>query len=251
MIRTKVLFGINFFKEGLLFMTYVVSDLHGYPLERVQHKLLDIGFSDADKLYVLGDCIDRGTDGLKIIKWIMSKTNICLLMGNHESMLIKNRDLFEGDRIPSASELTGTKRNNYSVWVSNGGYATMDAMQQFTHSQTKYILDYIEKSPLYKEVEVGDKKYILCHSGLGEFDVSKELSEYSEYDLLWNRPLFGTRYYEDGRVVVFGHTPTVYFGAEHKGKPIFTDTWIDIDVGAGLGLQPLILRLDDMKKFYI
>lgn len=37
---------------------------------------------------------------------------------------------------------------------------------------------------------------------------------------------------------------------ESKGKILFTDTWIDVDVGAGLGLPPAILRLDDMKTFY-
>ncbi|MBE6738306.1 MAG: hypothetical protein E7566_06620 [Ruminococcaceae bacterium] len=231
-------------------MTYVVSDLHGYPVERIGRKLSEIGFSPEDNLYVLGDCIDRGSDGLKIIRWIMSCPNVILLMGNHESMLLKNRGLFEGDRIPCASELTGAKRNYYSVWVSNGGFATMDAMQQYTHAQIRYMLDYIEKAPLYKEIEVGGKKYILCHSGLGDFNTDKKLSDYSEYDLLWSRPSLETRYYEDGTIVVFGHTPTTLYGSKFKNKPVFTDTWIDIDVGAGLGLSPMILRLDDMKEFY-
>ena len=26
--------------------------------------------------------------------------------------------------------------------------------------------------------------------------------------------------------------------------------WIDVDVGAGLGLNPMLLRLDDLKEFY-
>ena len=165
-------------------------------------------------------------------------------------MLLKNRELFEADRIPSVSELTGAKRNYYSVWVSNGGLNTMDSILQYTHSQIKYMLNYIEKAPLYKEIEVNSKKYILCHSGLGDFQADKKLSDYSEYDLLWSRPSLETRYYEDGRIVIFGHTPTTLYGSKFKNKPVFTDTWIDIDVGAGLGLSPMILRLDDMKEFY-
>lgn len=51
-------------------MTYVVSDLHGYPLEHIQRKLTEVGFSSEDKLYVLGDCIDRGSDGLKNYKMV-------------------------------------------------------------------------------------------------------------------------------------------------------------------------------------
>lgn len=232
-------------------MIYVVSDLHGYPLERIQCKLMNIGFSDADKLYVLGDCIDRGPDGLKIIRWLMSQPNVTLILGNHEAMLLENCFLFEGDTVPAVLDLTGERRESYSIWVSNGGYSTMDAMKQYTDSQIKYIFRYLEKCPLYIEIELNGKRYILTHSGLGGFEKDKPLNEYTKFDLLWNRPSLDTKYYDDGRIVIFGHTPTVRYGTEYKGKPIFTDTWFDIDVGAGLGLQPLILRLDDMKKFYI
>ena len=50
--------------------------------------------------------------------------------------------------------------------------------------------------------------------------------------------------------MIFGHTPTFYYGEEYKGKAIVTDTWIDIDTGAAAGLSPMLLRLDDMKEFY-
>ncbi|MBQ8000288.1 MAG: metallophosphoesterase [Ruminococcus sp.] len=231
-------------------MTYVISDLHGYPVERFQKVLDTVGFCKDDRLYVLGDCIDRGSDGLKLIRFIMTQPNITLLLGNHEAMLLDNRLLFEGDRIPCASELYGERRKAYSIWVSNGGYSTMDAIQQYTSAQVKYMLDFLERCPLYKEIEVDGKSYILTHSGLGDFDKDKALSDYSRYDLIWTRPSLETSYYDDGRIVIFGHTPTVLYGSMYKGAPVFTDTWIDIDVGAGLGLSPMLLRLDDMKKFY-
>lgn len=231
-------------------MTYVVSDLHGYPVSRLERVLELAGFSSEDRLYVLGDCIDRGYDGLNIIRYIMSHPNITLLLGNHESMLLQNRELFDGDRIPCASDLVGERRRAYSIWVSNGGYSTMDAMQQYTHSQIKYMLEFLDKAPLYKEIEAEGKKYILTHSGLGNFEKDKPLSEYTPHDLLWTRPPIDTTYYNDGRVVIFGHSPTVMYGDQYRGVPIITDTWIDIDTGASKGLSPLLLRLDDMKKFY-
>lgn len=230
---------------------YVISDLHGYPLEKLINKLNEIGFGNDDRLYVLGDCIDRGSDGLKILRWIMAQPNVTLLLGNHEAMLLDNRFLFDGDSIPSVLDLKGEKRNTYCVWTSNGGYETIDLMRQFSNAQIKHIFRYLEKAPLYKEIDVNGKKFILTHSGLGSFDPDKPLSEYSRFDLVWTRPSLNTRYYEDGKKVIFGHSPTVLFGPEFRGKPIFTDTWINIDVGAGIGLQPLILRLDDMKRFYI
>ena len=32
---------------------------------------------------------------------------------------------------------------------------------------------------------------------------------------------------------------------------VVTDTWIDIDTGAGYGRAPMLLRLDDLKAFYV
>ena len=212
-------------------MIYVTSDLHGYPIEKIKKKLIEIGFGEQDQLYILGDCIDRGTDGLETVRWIMSQPNVTFLLGNHEAMLLE--------------------RNSYCVWTSNGGYATIDSIQQYANSQIKHIFRFLEKAPLYKEIEVDGKKFILTHSGLGSFEQNKPLSEYSRFDLVWTRSSLSTRYYDDGRIVIFGHSPTVLFGSEFRGKPIFTDTWINIDVGAGIRLQPLILRLDDMKLFYI
>lgn len=232
-------------------MIYVKSDLHGYSIEKIKKKLIEMDFGENDHLYILGDCIDRGPDGLDIIRWIMSQSNVTLLLGNHEAMLLDNQFLFGGDSIPAVLDLKGEQRNLYCVWTSNGGYATIDSMHWFSNSQIKHIFRFLEKAPLYKEIEVDGKKFILTHSGLGSFAPDKPLSEYSRFDLVWTRLSLSTRYYEDGRVVIFGHSPTVLFNTEYRGRPIFTETWYNIDVGAGIGLQPLLLRLDDMKQFYI
>lgn len=229
---------------------YVTSDLHGYPLKKLQNKLEEIEFGLNDHLYILGDCIDRGTDGLQIIRWIMAQPNVTLLLGNHEAMLLDNQFLFDRNFIPSVLDLKGIQRNSYCIWTSNGGYSTLDQIQQLTDAQIKHVFRFLVKAPLYQEIDVSGKKYILTHSGLGSFGEDKPLSEYSRFDLVWTRPSLNTRYYEDGRKVIFGHTPTILFGPEYKGKPIFTDTWIDIDVGASIGMNPVLLRLDDLKVFY-
>ncbi|MBQ9593023.1 MAG: calcineurin, partial [Lachnospiraceae bacterium] len=53
----------------------------------------------------------------------------------------------------------------------------------------------------------------------------------------------------DETVTVFGHTPTAKYGEEYRGRILYTDTWIDIDVGVGWGEEPVLLRLDDLKEF--
>ena len=54
--------------------TYVMSDIHGQFFS-YRKMLKEIEFSDDDFLYVLGDCIDRGPDGISIIQDIMNRKN--------------------------------------------------------------------------------------------------------------------------------------------------------------------------------
>ena len=76
-------------------MVYVTSDLHGYSLEGFVDFLGKVGFCDDDFLYILGDVIDRGKDGVKILKWLMRKRNAQLILGNHEAMMLACDFLFE------------------------------------------------------------------------------------------------------------------------------------------------------------
>ncbi len=230
-------------------MIYVTSDLHGFSLEKFKGFLEQVNFSDNDFLYILGDVIDRGPDGIKILKWLMSKPNAQLILGNHEAMMLACDFLFDEITEESISGLTGTKLNTYLTWTSNSAQPTLDALSSTRQSEIRYILEYLQEAPLYEVLSVNGRDFILVHSGLGRFRKDKKLSEYSVSELIWTRPTLADRYFDD-ITTVFGHTPTVFFGEQYKGRAISTDTWIDIDVGAGLGLNPMLLRLDDMKEFY-
>ena len=70
-------------------MLYVISDLHGYPLEKLKMLLAKANFSDNDFLYILGDVVDRNGDGgVEILEWLLSQPNAQLILGNHEAMLL-------------------------------------------------------------------------------------------------------------------------------------------------------------------
>lgn len=230
-------------------MVYVTSDLHGYPLEKFKALLEKAGFSQNDFLYVLGDVIDRGNDGIKILRWLMSQPNAQLILGNHEKMLLDCDFLFEEITEESIDRLTGSKLGVYSTWLSNGGTPTLNALKATRKSEIKYILEYLREAPLFETETVNGRDFVLTHSGLGCFKTDKKLTEYSKTDLLWTRPSINTRYFDD-ITTVFGHTPTVYYGEEYRGRAVVTDTWIDIDTGAAMGLDPMLLRLDDMKEIY-
>lgn len=70
-------------------MTYVISDLHGYPIEKLKILLEKANFGQDDFLYILGDVINRNGDGgVGILWWLLSQPNVQLLLGNHEAMLL-------------------------------------------------------------------------------------------------------------------------------------------------------------------
>ena len=50
---------------------YVMSDIHGEG-SRFYAMLDRIGFSSADTLYILGDVIDRGADGVSLLRQILA-----------------------------------------------------------------------------------------------------------------------------------------------------------------------------------
>ena len=53
------------------------------------------------------------------------------------------------------------------------------------------------KLKLYKEFTVEDKKYILVHAGLGNFNKNKKLKEYNIMELVWDRMDYEKVYFED------------------------------------------------------
>lgn len=231
-------------------MVYVTSDLHGYPLEKFRSLLAKAHFTDSDFCFVLGDVADRGTDGVELYKWLMLQPNIQLIMGNHEAMLMACKPMIEKIVEGRTDELTAEDQALCMNWLQNGGAPTLEAIKECDADTVADIFDFISDAPLYDGVTVGDRDFILTHSGLGNFDKNKGLDDYGIEDLIWNRPELDDKYF-DNAITVFGHTPTPYYGNEYKGRAIVTDTWIDIDTGAAMGGSPMLLRLDDLKEFYM
>ncbi len=232
-------------------MIYVTSDLHGYPLDKFLKFLDQVGFSQNDQLYVLGDVIDRGADGVKILQWMMDSKNVKLLLGNHEDMLLSCAFLFENVTKETVERVKSNDMINLSQWQNNGAEYTIRGFLDLAPEERIDILNYVKKAPLYLPISVGGKDFLLTHAGLGFFGgVKNKISEYDRSDFLWARPDLETQY-SDNFITVFGHTPTGYYGSKYSGRALKTRTWIDIDTGASQGKHPMLLRLDDLKEFYV
>ncbi len=230
-------------------MVYVISDLHGYPMEKFLSLLKKADFSDEDFLYIIGDVIDRNGDGgTAMLLWLLEQPNVQLILGNHEAMLLSCDFLFDEVTEESLDRIDSEKVYLLTTYMYNGGNVTLENLKKLSKDQREAILEYLRNCPLYETVSISDKDYLLVHSGMENFSPDRKLSDYTSDELLWTRPDVKDTYFED-IITVLGHTPTLYYGNEYKGKILRTKTWIDIDVGAGRGEEAVLLRLDDDKEF--
>ncbi len=235
-------------------MIYVTSDLHGFPLSGFLHLLSLAEFSGKDELIVLGDVIDRNGDGgIDLLRWMMVHSNVRLILGNHEGMMLSCSFLLDSITDQMLAQFDPLRMNLLHTWLANGAEPTLEAlhaMQQKNPGFVPALLSYVRRAPLYEMRRIGNRQFLLTHAGLGHFDPARPISAYAPDDLLWNRPSLEDVYFTD-IFTVFGHTPTIAYGPEYADRMILTPTWADIDTGASSGRSPMLLRLDDMKPFYL
>ena len=114
----------------------VVGDVHG-QYDAFMRMLKQIDFSDNDTLYVLGDAIDRGPDGIKILKTIMKMENAKMFLGNHELLMmeaLRNVEECEKEGRQDTEEL--------DLWLDecNGGRQTFEDFKKCSAKKKAEIL---------------------------------------------------------------------------------------------------------------
>ena len=181
---------------------YVCSDIHG-QYDLYKQMLDEIKFSDEDELYILGDVIDRGKDGIKILQDIIGKPNITCLMGNHELMMLH---YFTGG-------------NTGSAWrrSDNGSDDTLKDFAALNNEEQQKILNYLEDMFLQVEIPINQEIYLLSHSSFTEGGTTKAhkvgFNNQLIEDVVWNSPWRFWEYtpldvyQEDGRIHIIGHVP--------------------------------------------
>lgn len=232
-------------------MIYLTSDLHG-KFESLQELLARARFWDdpENRLYILGDVVDRSNlGGVDILEWIMDTPRVTLLMGNHEKMMLDAWWIFdrEAGKAPHSDMVRALDR-----WKRNGADFTIRALKEQSEEMRSRIYAYVSACPLYVQIEVEGKRYVLVHGGLGQFEKGKKLSEYSWHDLLWERPDFSVVYDPEAYTVVLGHTPTYYLDPQYQNRMVRTASWWNIDTGAASKAgHPMLLCLDTGEEYYI
>lgn len=233
---------------------YVISDIHG-DYNRYIQMLKLINFTDDDELYILGDVIDKGDDGIKILKDLTMRFNVFLLTGNHEYILKEALSGLEHCSIDNFMEQINTEAlEKLSYWIAAGGRKTIEGFFALDNDDRQFVLDLLDDADAYKEIEVNGKKFILTHAGINNFDPQKPLHEYRELDFLFNIDL-KIRYYND-KTLIIGHIPTIAIDEMYAGKILHAthQNAIYIDAGNAFrtdGGKLACLRLNDMKEFYL
>lgn len=233
-------------------MIYVMSDLHGC-YEKYKEMLNKIHFADSDKLYIIGDVVDRGERPIDILLDMMERPNVFPIMGNHELMAL---DILKTLSVEITEENFNTHidealMNNLLDYQLNGGESTIRQFQEKSIEERQAILDYIEDEFVaYEIVKLNGNKFLLVHSGLGNFANNKALDAYSLEELTYIRLDYSKRYFNaDNIFIVGGHTPTLEITGE--AKIYKANNNICIDCGAAFGGKLACLCLDTMEEFYV
>jgi len=232
-------------------MTYVMADLHGC-YDKFMEMLEKIEFTDQDMLFILGDIIDRGEDGIELLNELMLRVNVIPLLGNHEYMAYRvlkelNVEVTEENH---SSHLSADTVRAYQEWMADGGMPTAEAFSKLDAEGKEAVLEYLEEFGLYEEVSAGGREFFLVHSVPEDFDGSCDLSEYDAAEVLFGRCDYTKPCFSD-RILVTGHTPTFAIGEEWRGKIYHGNNHIGLDCGAVYDEKLGCICLDTMEEFYV
>lgn len=235
-------------------MQYAVSDIHGCYDKYIQ-LLHRIDFKESDTLYVLGDTIDRGPDGLKILRNISMHSNIIPFLGNHEYAALTClpwllEELNEENTEPNALLW---RLKIIQGWISDGGDKTVEEFRRLSPEARQDMLDILEDLTVYEEVDAGGREFILVHAGLGNFSPEKALDDYSLDELILSRPDPGQTYFKD-KYLVYGHTPTPYYTGDSdcwNAQIFHKDMLFAIDCGCAFGGPLGCICLDTLEEIYV
>lgn len=232
-------------------MIYVMSDLHG-NYDKYMAMLEKIDLKHSDTLFILGDVVDRGDAGIKILSDMMRRANVIPLLGNHElmaySVLKKMNVEITEDNFDT--QLSAKDMRIWLEWMSNGGETTQKEFTVANYSKRERILEYIEEFSLYETLSVDNRDFVLVHAGLKDFSPDKPLEDYLIDDMLWDRCDYDRVYFKD-KYLVTGHTPTFMIDESYRGKIYVKNNHIAIDCGVVYGEKLGCICLDSMEQYYV
>ena len=237
---------------------YAVSDIHG-EYNALMDVLEKAAFGKSDKLYILGDLLDRGPRCRQLIEWIVStELDVEYILGNHEDMLMRS--------------LVGDWRNLQlepqvsPSWFMNGGRETYKALRKLSPDTLAAFQEKVKSAPMFAAPDNADGEMVLLvHAGVAAPEDPDDIDGWlmqSPDSLMWDK-----NWYKEEAIppfeVVSGHIPVYIIATQFEG-PIPASQRLSgrvgemmhwrrkhaIDCGAGYAGSVGLLRLDDWAEFY-
>jgi serine/threonine protein phosphatase 1 len=189
----------------------VIGDVHGH-YDTLMSLLDAIAPMSDDKVYFLGDLIDRGPQSAQVVDFVKESPYSCLL-GNHEQMLL---DIL-GD-----GEIYGPA---LQAWLYSGGHTTINSYGE--GGVRSDHLAWMRTLPTY--LDLGD--VWLVHAGVNpRMPLEKQTSD----QFCWVRDEFHSIHkpYFSDKLIITGHTITFTLPGVLPGQIAQGCGWLDIDTGA-------------------
>lgn len=215
---------------------YAIGDIHGGS-KTFRALLGRLGLRRGDRLYLLGDLIDRGRDSQGVLDTVLNLReagfNVRPIRGNHEDMLLRN--------------LSGDHDAWSPHWSEQFGEATLLSfgIRELGELPARY-LNFLLSLPL---LELEDD-YVFVHAGLA-FNSPDPLRNYHPQNLLWHESGVPDRNRLGGRITVTGHK---FRPLQQIEASLLTDR-ICLDNGAFTGMIPdlgNLVALDlEQKKLFV
>lgn len=163
-----------------------VSDIHG-RFDTLKKALSEADFTKSDRLFVLGDVIDRGPEGFHALLWLTyilpaEGYHIVVLQGNHEDMWAQmaSKGTTDAERL---SMLEGSLMI-YEDQVPNGWDASLKEWKKLTAGQRNFLLKEMLTGfgqPRLLVTKIGNKWLSLSHTA----NFTKDYAEQTAQDLGW------------------------------------------------------------------
>lgn len=138
---------------------FVCGDVHGCYDDLMQ--LLDAVDFDRqrDRLFVVGDLIDRGPKNVEVVE-LLHEPWFFSILGNHELMMLcatMDRNILDLQQQHICQHLS-------SIWTNNGGNWWYDATKAPSKQKKRELVDLISKLPLIADIQIGDRLVGLVHA---------------------------------------------------------------------------------------
>ena len=234
--------------------TYVMSDIHG-DFNRFERAIREIDYDEEkDLLYIIGDAIDRGRKNLEMLNYIKTHPAIRFIKGNHELFL---EMYLRGDL-------------SAQTYEAYGGSNTRNEIDALTEEQRLEWYRYLNRLPLYAELELGDKAFVLTQSGLhADYMVRNKDATYSVMESIkkaaecakYSWLISGDIHYMPAKILksldkflIVGHTPCQHLNADESYHIFKNKAYHYICIDGGCQVQEngklAVLRMEDEKEWY-